>query len=68
MCRPVWAQACEWLQGDLTGLGVHVKFNLLDDATWNQQQRSTSDWHMQQAAFTDLIPELSLSGSLPRRA
>jgi peptide/nickel transport system substrate-binding protein len=57
MCRPVWAQACEWLQGDLAGLGVQVKFNLLDDATWNQQQRSTSDWHMQQAAFTDLIPE-----------
>ncbi len=49
LCRITWATICEWMQGDLTGLGVQMENILADDPTWlTLNRQATPSWDTQQ--------------------
>ncbi|MSQ10006.1 MAG: ABC transporter substrate-binding protein [Dehalococcoidia bacterium] len=56
-CRRSWVQICEWFQGDYSGLGVKLKLDLVDDATWTDRHRR-GDFDGQIQIVTATFPEL----------
>ncbi len=56
-CRRSWVQICEWFQGDYSGLGVKLKLDLVDDATWTDRHRR-GDFDGQIQIVTVTFPEL----------
>jgi len=56
-CRRSWVQICEWFQGDFAPLGVRLKLDLVDDATWTDRHRR-GDFDGQIQIVTVTFPEL----------
>jgi peptide/nickel transport system substrate-binding protein len=59
LCRRLWVTACEFFQGQLSGLNISFKLQLVDDAGWNRGCISLDYDSMRCGRGVGTLPEAS---------